>query len=316
MAKKYHRSNREAAVFTDHTGKVWNGRLPPESDSVSSMIESSLAGQRASKTATAPQSISKQNPQSQHMEPEVVNPSPTKNKFTKPRKPQMRPGLKPDGSPATQEYIISVKQCEAKWLRDRAENRSMALSRMMLGIGLGLWTLPNTTPEIQAEPQGWTTVSVTICDDDWNQLIQNASNATWPKNCPAPAKPEPVTFCVLATLGVAKLVTSEHVPVLATVAEHDVLADMHRALSMAKLWNPWLTPSPDVAKLGQLINQVQKIFAKAGIRKENAATELHNVVEQLEAGHTACIDCSNLWRRFETIAATIDIGCSNYRERK
>jgi hypothetical protein len=316
MAKKYHRSNREVTSFTDHTGKVWDDRFPPESDSIASMIESSLAGQRSNKTTTVPQSISKQNPQPQQELPQVVNPSPTKNKFTKPRKPQMRPGLKPDGSPATQEYIISVKQYEAKWLRDRADIRSMALSRMMLGIGLGLWALPNTTPEIKAEPKGWTTISVTICDDDWDMLIQNATNAAWPENCPAPAKPDPVTFCVLATLGFVKLQLPEYVPVLATVEEHIVLADMHRAHSIAKLWNPWLSPRPDVATLGQLINQVQKTFAQAGIRKENAATELHNVVEQLEAGHTACIDCSNLWRRFETIAATIDIGCSNYRERK
>lgn len=304
VAKKYNSSTREVTNYIDHTGKVWKDQLPPDFNSTTSLIEGLLAVQRASKSSAAPETVVEQNAPS----PQAAPASPAKNKATKPRKPQVRPGLKPDGTPATREYLISIKQCEAVWLRERAALRSMALSRMMLGIGLGSWSLPKNTPKIEAGPKGWTTVSVTICDDDWDQLMRNAADATWSKNCPAPASPEPVTFCVLASLGVVKLVTPDPVPVLGTIMEHVVLSDMRRACSIARLWNPWLLPRPDVKKINQLIEQVEKTLVRFGIRNGGAVTELHSLVEQIEAGHTACVDCSELWVRFEMAGATVDIG--------
>jgi len=303
MSKKYNNSNRVAAVYIDVNGKEWKDQLPPDFNSTASLIESILSSQSASKTTTAPETISEQI--SPSLQPAQA--SPTKNKATKPRKPQVRPGLKPDGTPATKEYIISVKKCEAVWLRKRAELRSMALSRMMLGIGLGQWALPENTPEIDPSPKGWTTVSVTISDDDWDQLIRNAAVAKWPDYCPAPAAPEPVTFCVLASLGFVKLVTPYPVPVLGTTAEHIVLSDMRRACSIARHWNPWLLPRPNLAKLRRLIEQVEKTLTKVGLHNSRAVYELHDVVEQIEAGHTACIDCTKLWTRFELAGATLDI---------
>jgi hypothetical protein len=304
VAKNYNSSKRDVAVYIDSKGKEWRGQLPPDFNSTASLIEDLLARQRRSKSTPTPETVVELNTPA----PQTVQALQSNIKATKPRKPQIRPGLKADGTPATREYIVGVKQCEAVWLRERAELRSMALSRMMVGIGLGQWALPENTPKIESEPRGWTTVSVTICDDDWDQIVRNAAVATWPENYPAPASPEPVTFCVLASLGVVKLVTPDPVPVLATVMEHVVLSDMRRACSIARLWNPWLMPRPDIVKVVRLIEQVEKTLAKVGIHNGRAVTEIHNVVEQIEAGHTACIDCTKLWTRFELAGATLDIG--------
>lgn len=301
VAKNYNSSKRDVAVYIDRKGKEWRGQLPPDFNSTASLIEDLLAYQRAGKSTPAPENVVELNPPPQ----EKVPASPTKSKFTKPRKLHVRPGLKPDGTPATREYIYGLQKCKAVSLRDRAFYRSMALSRMAVCIGLGHWSLPTHFPMPETGTKDVTTISLSICDDEWDLLVRNGADATWPETHPAPAEPDPVMFCVLAALGVVKLATPG--PVLLIKEAQAVMADMQRALSIAKLWNPWLLPLPPADLLFVYTHDLHKRL-KDGVFYDGDAEICESIkilVEEIEASHTACRNCAELWDKLITLSGKV-----------
>ena len=139
-----------------------------------------------------------------------------------------------DGSPATGKYAVGIRKGDAENLKVVARQHHLELSRLLVGVGLNLFSLPlfkggYTEPD----KDKWTTVTVFIRDTEWDRMKQNAAKATWGDGWSyfKDRLPDPAAFCVQIALGMAR--HQNPAPVLLTDFSQSLMMDLHRAVRLA-----------------------------------------------------------------------------------
>ena len=213
---------------------------------------------------------------------------------------RVRPGRTADGEPITKEYFFRVRSSDAVWLKALQDRWPIALPKLMLGIGLGLWSLPWTRMARPPLPTGKkrSTLSIHIRDDQWGQLCANAATAI-------PANPDPVRYCVVATLG--RVMVPKPGPLLLTAPEQLVMQSVHRAIQLGHQTNLLSQHHPDMGHLEKTRAELRGRIEQNGLCLEDTAhiTRLQTLLKQLEAKANLCASAEEEWRTFHSAASKI-----------
>jgi len=214
------------------------------------------------------------------------------------RQEKARPGVLKDGSPATGKYTVGIRKGDAEKLKVVARQHHLELSRLLVGVGLNLFSLPlfkggYTEPD----KDKWTTVTVFIRDTEWDRMKQNAAKATWGDGWSyfKDRLPDPAAFCVQIALGMAR--HQNPAPVLLTDFSQSLMMDLHRAVRLAHFWNPWLLPLPPMKPLIAAVARMQRwleLYGHTSIRDcDNMA--IFHVVSEIEERMNRCESTKDHW---------------------
>jgi len=212
---------------------------------------------------------------------------------------RVRPGKTADGESLTKEYFFRVRASDATWLKALLDRWPIALPKLMLGVGLGWWSLPWHRMELPAasSSKGKATLSIHICDDQWRQLCANAAAAN-------PVNPDPVRHCVMATLG--RVEVPQPGPLLFTVLEQQAMQSVHRAIQLGHQTNLLSELHPDMNRLEKTLAQLRSRIEESGVaHDEGPITRLNALLKQLQDKANLCASATDEWREFLRTAATI-----------
>ena len=211
-----------------------------------------------------------------------------------------RPGKTADGEPITKEYFFRVRSSDAEWLRYLQSDWPIALPKLMLGVGLGLWSLPWTRLARPPLPtsKDKATLSIQIRDDQWGQLCENAAAAI-------PQNPDPVRYCIMATLG--RVMVPKPGPVLLTTGENMVMQSLHRAVQLGHRTNLLSQYHPDMGRLERTRAELRRRIEQNGVAVEDMAhlPKLQTLLKQLQAKADLCAPAIDEWREFHSTASKI-----------
>ena len=205
-----------------------------------------------------------------------------------------RPGRNADGSHKVKLYSVQVHSNDIAWLNTQSEYFLISVPRLVLGVGVGKWSLPWDSLPLASRGGIRRTVSIPIGDDQWDKLVRYASQ--W-----RPANPDPVRFCIEATLGRAT------VPKPGRLLEINLalspLMKLRQAIQLAHLTNALSRFNPPLEKLEKTLFKLHQRI-EAGERCQ-ADTDLENnlaeVLEVLRLKTELCQDASAQWDQFITL---------------
>ena len=213
---------------------------------------------------------------------------------------RVRPGRTADGEPLTKEYFFRVRSSDAVWLKALQDRWPIALPKLMLGVGLGWWSLPWTRMARPSLPIGRKrlTLSIHIRDDQWGQLCENAAAAI-------PQNPDPVRYCIMATLG--RVMVPKPGPLLLTAPEQLVMQSVHRAIQLGHQTNPLSQHHPDMGRLERTRAELRRRIEQNGVAVEDMAhlPKLQTLLKQLQAKADLCAPAIDEWREFHSTASKI-----------
>jgi len=282
------------AVWSSHADEV-------------SLMESAWRDQQAQKrmaTALAPQSPTEVSLEDAVAFVQVAEPKSAPSNIIPLVQPmvRVRPGKTADGEPLTKEYFFRVRSTDAEWLRNLKSHWPIALPKLMLGVGLGWWSLPWQRMELPAAStsKGKVTLSVHIRDDQWRQLCSNAAAAN-------PLNSEPVRYCVEATLGRVKVPEPGHV--LLTIREQLVMQSLYRAIQLGHRTNLLTQFHPDINRLEKTLADLRSRIEENGVGEEDSEkiNRLQVLLKQLQDKANLCASATGEWREFFSTAATIAV---------
>jgi len=213
---------------------------------------------------------------------------------------RVRPGKTADGEPNTKEYFFRVRSGDAEWLRRLQSDWPIALPKLMLGVGLGWWSLPWTRMARPLFPIGKkrSTLSIHIRDEQWAGLCANAAAAI-------PANPDPVRYCVMATLG--RVVVAKPGPVLLTTGENMVMRSLHCAVQLGHRTNLLSQHHPDMGRLENARTDLRRRIEQNGLCLEDTehVTRLQTLLKQLQDKTDLCAPTIAEWREFHSTVSKI-----------
>lgn len=280
------------AVWSSHADEV-------------SLMESAWRDQQAQKrmaTALAPQSPTEVSLEDAVAFVQVAEPKSAPSNIIPLVQPmvRVRPGKTADGEPLTKEYFFRVRSSDAVWLKALQDRWPIALPKLMLGVGLGWWSLPWTRMARPSLPIGRKrlTLSIHIRDDQWGQLCENAAAAI-------PHNPDPVRYCVLATLG--RVVEPKRGPVLLTIGENMVMQWLHRVVQLGHRTNLLSQYHPDMGRLERTRAELRRRIEQNGVAVEEMAhlPKLQTLLKQLQAKADLCAPAIDEWREFHSTVSKI-----------
>jgi hypothetical protein len=215
---------------------------------------------------------------------------------------RVRPGKSADGESLTKEYFFRVRSGDADWLRNLLNDWPVALPKLMLGVGLGWWSLPWHRMELPpvSTLNKKQTLSIHICDSQWRQLCRNAAAAN-------SHNPDPIRHCVMTTLGRVRV--PKPGPVLQTVREQLVLQCVHRAVQLGHRANLLSQFHPDMGRLAKTSAELRGRIEKNGVGTGDAerVTRLNGLLKQLQDQADLCTSANEEWREFFRTAANIAV---------
>ena len=213
---------------------------------------------------------------------------------------RVRPGRTADGEPLTKEYFFRVRSSDAVWLKALQDRWPIALPKLMLGVGLGWWSLPWTRMARPSLPIGKKrlTLSIHIRDDQWGQLCENAAAAI-------PQNPDPVRYCIMATLG--RVMVPKPGPVLLTTGENMVMQSLHRAVQLGHRTNLLSQFHPDMGRLENARTDLRRRIEQNGLCLEDTehVTRLQTLLKQLQDKTDLCAPTIAEWREFHSTVSKI-----------
>ena len=213
-----------------------------------------------------------------------------------------RPGKTADGEPITKEYFFRVRSSDALWLKGLHDRWQIALPKLMLGVGLGWWSLPwrrmELPPVLTSKEKS--TLSIHLRDDQWGQLCANAVAAN-------PQNPDPVRYCVMATLG--RVVVPKPGPVLLTTGENMVMQSLYRAVQLGHRTNLLSQFHPDMGRLENARTGLRRRIEQNGVNSEDTeyVTRLHSLLKKLQDKADLCACSGKEWEEFHNATAKIAV---------
>ena len=223
-------------------------------------------------------------------------------KLNGPKKPacETRPGLDKNGKPRTKTYGLVNLAEDAAWLQRAATDCALTVSRMVVGVASGLWSIPWFKIDLGTASENQTTLSIQIRDDEWDAI---AANATWWSK--ENTLLNPVQFCVASALGQAKVRYPG--PVLLTNRGRWQLSHLHEAITIAHMTRPFLGVTPPFQQLESCCDRLEQGILKTGrVCETELFKRLAKQVEELRQMTENCQNTNLLWRSFlETADAII-----------